>query len=256
MSPIQENSQSCHETPCFRSLQRKGAEAWLDSIPTSTKFALNAANFCLATRLRLGCDMPLATALDSCECSQSLDSKGYHLLTCKHGGGPIWTHGSIVNVWANCLSDLHVTHKTVPRDLYDCNHCRPDIVSFNPQSGTDVEWDISLANPWNGDILSLASKEDGAAADRREQQKVTKYGQQFDILGNSSTCIPAVFEHFSRWGVRDLSTLSVNEDGQNNSTDFIAYWRRCISVSLHQCNARVITRKLSTLAQCKATFTI
>ena len=193
--------------------------------------------------------MPLAAALDSCECGQSLGSKGYHLLTCKHGGGPIWTHDSSVNVWANCLSDLHITHKTKPRALYDGNHCLPNIVYFNPQSGTDVELDISLAHPWNGDILSLASKENGAAAARR-QQKVTKYGQQFDILGNSSTCIPVVFEHFGRWGgraqslLRDLSTLSVNKDGQNNSTDFIVYWRRCISVALQQCNARVITRKL------------
>ena len=69
---------------------------------------------------------------------------------------------------------------------------------FNPQSGTDVELDISLTHPWNGDILSLTSKEDGAAAAQREQQKVTKYGHQFDILGNSSTCTPVVFEHFGR----------------------------------------------------------
>ena len=176
VSSIQENSHSCHEASRFRSLQGKGAEAWPNSITTSTKFALHAA-FCLATCLRLECDMPLAAALDTCESSQSLDSKGYHLLTCKHRGGPIWTHGSIVNVWANSLSDLHITHKTKPKDLYDGNHCRPDIVYFNPQSGTDVELDISLAHPWNGDILSLASKKDVAAAARREQQKVTKYGQ-------------------------------------------------------------------------------
>ena len=87
---------------------------------------------------------------------------------------------------------------------------------------------------------------------------MTKYGQQFDTFGNSSTCIPVVFEHFGRWGgraqslLRDLSTLSVNEDGQNNSTDFIAYWRHCIFVALQRCNARVITRKLSRLAQCNS----
>ena len=157
----------------------------MSPIPTSTKFALNAADFRLATCLRLGCDMPLAAALDSCECGQSLDSKGYHLLTCKLGGGPIWTHGSIVNVWTNCLSDLHITHTTEPSDLYDGNYCRPDIVYFNLQSGNDAELDISLAHPWNGDILSLAFKKDCVAAARREQQKVTKYDVQFKIFGNS-----------------------------------------------------------------------
>ena len=172
ISSIQENSQSCHEASRFMSLQGKGAETWLDSIPTSTKFALNVADFCVATRLKLGCDMPLAAALDSCECRQSLNSKGYHLLTCKHGGGLIWTHGSIVNVWANCLGHLHTTHKTESKNLYDCNNCQPDIVYFNPQSGTDVELDISLVHLWNGDMLSLASKQDGAP--RRWLQKVTK----------------------------------------------------------------------------------
>ena len=100
-------------------------------------------------------------------------------------------------MWANCLSNLHVTHKTEPKDLYDGNHCRPDIVYFNLQSGTDVELDISLAHPWNGDILSLSSKEDGATAARRERQKVTRNGQECDIFRNSSTCIPVVFEHWS-----------------------------------------------------------
>ena len=98
VSSIQENFQSCHEASRFRSVQAKEAGAWLDSIPTSTKFALNAADFCLATRLRFGCDMPLAAAIDSCEYRQSLDSKGYHLLTCKDGSGPIWAHDSILNV--------------------------------------------------------------------------------------------------------------------------------------------------------------
>ena len=63
MSSIQENSQSCHEASRFRSLQGKGAGTWLDSIPTSTKFALNAADFCLATRLSWGVTCPLLQLL-------------------------------------------------------------------------------------------------------------------------------------------------------------------------------------------------
>ena len=135
--------------------QGKGAGAWLDSIPTSTKFALNAADFCLASCLRLGCNMPLAAALDSCECGQLLDSKGYHLLTCKHKGGPIWTHGSIVNMWANCLSNLHITHKTKPRDLYDGNHCRPDIVYSTLNLTPTLNWIFRL--PILGMVTSYRS---------------------------------------------------------------------------------------------------
>ena len=50
--------------------------------------------------------------------------------------------------------------------MYDGNHCRPDIVYFNSQSGTEVQLHISFAHPWNAEILSLASKEDAAAAAR------------------------------------------------------------------------------------------
>ena len=115
--------------------------------------------------------------------------------------------------------------------------------------------DISIAHPWNGDVISNASRENGAAAVRREQQKAMKYSHQFDIFGNPSKCIPAVFEHYGRWGLKaqqllyDLSLLSFDEDGQKNGRDFMTYWRWCLSVALQRCNARVITRKLSSLAK-------
>ena len=193
VSSIQENSNTPRQTARFRSLQGKGAGAWLQSVPTSSKFALKHGDFCLASRLRLGCDMLLASAFDKCNCGQPNDREGYHLLTCKHGGGPIWTHGTIVSVWSDCLRNLSITHRTEPRELYDGNQCRPDIVYFDAQTGCDIEMDISIAHPWNGDVISNASREDGAAAVRREQQKAMKYSHQFDIFGNPSNCIPVVF---------------------------------------------------------------
>ena len=111
---------------------------------------------------------------------------------------------------------------------------------FNPQSGTDVELDILLAHPWNGDILSLASKEDGAAAARREQQKVTKYGQQFDIFGNSSTCIPVVFKHLVV-GVEDLRVYYVvYQPFQSTKMDRTTALLHCILAVLYfRCIATV-----------------
>ena len=45
---------------------RFSAGAWLDAIPVSSKFALKPGNFCLATRMRLGCAMPLHSVTKSC----------------------------------------------------------------------------------------------------------------------------------------------------------------------------------------------
>ena len=70
--------------------------AWLQSVPTSSKFALKHGDFCLASRLRLGCDMPLASAFDKCNCGQPNDREGYHLLICKHGGGPFGPMGLLL----------------------------------------------------------------------------------------------------------------------------------------------------------------
>ena len=85
----------------LRSLQGKGAGAWLNSLPSSKKLELSPGNFILAASLRLGLAMPLPHWADNCECRKKLDPEGYHLLTCKVGGGPTTTwsqHGLIVSV--------------------------------------------------------------------------------------------------------------------------------------------------------------
>ena len=39
--------------------------------------------------------MPLASG--QCDCGEELDSDGYHLITCKTGGGPVISHNNIVS---------------------------------------------------------------------------------------------------------------------------------------------------------------
>ena len=44
--------------------------------------------------------MPFSSWSNSCECGKSLesDTDEYHLLTCNTGGGPVYTHNSIVRI--------------------------------------------------------------------------------------------------------------------------------------------------------------
>ena len=72
------NPQSQRSSARFRSLQGVGADAWLDSIPLSTKIALKPGEFCLATRLRLGCEMLLGSVISTCDCGKDVDGDGYH----------------------------------------------------------------------------------------------------------------------------------------------------------------------------------
>ena len=61
-----------------------------DSHSTLVNFAWRA--------VRLGLAIIVSKWVESCNCNASLDDSGYHLLTCKTEGGPIWSHESIAGV--------------------------------------------------------------------------------------------------------------------------------------------------------------
>ena len=111
----------------------------------------------------MGCDI-LASVVEKYEYGRNIDREGFHLLTCKSGGGPIWSHNSIVSAWCDYLQEVNTTYRREPRDLYDGTNSRPDIIAFDSKNGRDLELDISVAHPWNADILLRAAEEDGEAA--------------------------------------------------------------------------------------------
>ena len=102
-----ENATSLQDGARLRSLQGKGAGSWLSAIPTSGKFALKPSEFWLAAYLRLGLPSPFCDNIQTCDCGRATgDSSGYYQITCKTGGGPVWSHDSIMSVWSESLNDL------------------------------------------------------------------------------------------------------------------------------------------------------
>ena len=71
----------------IRSTQGRCAGAWLDTVPTDEKYSLQPNEYRIASFLRLGLPLPFTDFISECECRQQLDDSGYHLLTCKLGGG-------------------------------------------------------------------------------------------------------------------------------------------------------------------------
>ena len=104
----------------------------------------------------------------------------------------MWTHDSMMSVWSECLSSVHLPHKCEPRDRYTHSDNRRDILVY--------ELGVALAHPWASDILPHAATTGGSAAMRREQIKENKHAQERLPGGYSSTFVPLVFEHFGRWG--------------------------------------------------------
>ena len=143
--------------------------------------------------------MPGNNWIMQCECGKDVDREGYHLLTCKVGGGPVWEHNMILSGWGECLEELQICHHKEPRNRYAESE-GPDIVFFDLESGHDVELDISLAHPWSLDTIRQAGQEDGYAALKREGKKMEKYGHEVLLCGSKPDLIPLVFEHFGHWG--------------------------------------------------------
>ena len=100
--------------------------------------------------------MPLHSVTKSCECGKDIDGHGYHLITCKTGGGPVWTHETVANICSDCLKHLHITHQREPRNRYSNSDDRPDIIAFDADSGCDIELDISIAHAPLGGTYSFA----------------------------------------------------------------------------------------------------
>ena len=191
--------------------------------------------------------------LSSCQCGEVLDDSGYHLLTCQVGGGPVWSHESIANVWADCLSELHIPHRREPRHRYSNSDNRPDIIALDTSSGMSIDLDISLAHPWSSEVFPSSSKVDGLASKQREEKKKIKYQDERLPTGNQIIFKPLVIEHFGRWGdegdqyLRSLGSQSFDKNGWRNSAQFMDHWRKRFSIQLQLCNATVIQRQMSSL---------
>ena len=181
---------------------------WLGSIPTSDKNALKPSEFCLASCLRIGQPLSYSKWITECHCGTEIDEYGYHLLTCKYGGGLVREHNSILSTRSDCLSELQIGHQTEPRNRYTDTEDRPDIVMFDLETGRNEELDISLAHPWSKDAVKKAAKENGCAATTREKRKRVKYNQE-RLPGESCPYFtPVVFEHFGLWGVEAEKLLN------------------------------------------------
>ena len=166
-----ENANSFRDAARFHSRQSKGTGSWLSAIPTSGNLALKPSEFRLMAYLRLELPLSLCDNIQKCDCGRATgDSSGYHQITCKTRGGPVWSHDSIMSVCSECPNDLKIQHKKEPKDKYATSDSRPDIAAFDTGIGSNVELDIALAHLWSSDIFPTSVTMKGTAAARREHR--------------------------------------------------------------------------------------
>ena len=167
----------------------------------SEKFALSPSKVTLATLMRLGLPIHYPECINKCDCRRPSeihgeDVNGFHLITCKTGCGQVWTHDSMMSVWSECLSSLHLPHKCELRYRYMNSNNRPDILVADSETDSNIELDVALARLWAADISSHASTTAGSAAVRRKELKLSKYEEKKLPGGYSSSVVPLHFDHF------------------------------------------------------------
>ena len=138
------------------------------------------------------------------------------------GGGPVWSHNSVVLCWSECLSSLQCQHQIQPKHGYTTFNNRADIVVYDSTCGGNVELDVALAYLWSQDILRSATTMDGAASSRREDIKHSKYSKEQLPEAYTPTLIPLDFQHFVGW--EEASTF-LNKLCKLYR-DFKTHWRR------------------------------
>eukprot|EP00118_Oscarella_pearsei_P022296 m.255021 g.255021 ORF g.255021 m.255021 type:complete len:257 (+) comp40390_c0_seq2:157-927(+) len=217
-------------------LRWKHSGRWLEAVPTSSMLAMDPCVFRLAASVRLGCPLAFTACFPQCECGKPIDILGYHALTCKHGGGPVFAHNKIVSGWMSCIRDAGLTCEPEPRGQYLNNDDRPDIKASGIGSGVVYELDVSLAHPWASEVAQRAAVQDGAAAAVRDAKKRDKYQSNRRPAGVNATFIPLVFEHFGRWGdgaekfLGKLGSAVEIAEGKTKKAEFLCYWRRRLSL--------------------------
>lgn len=179
------------------------------------------------------------------------DDQGYHLITCKLGGGPSWTRESMKSRWSQCLRELQLSHRQEPVHQYSDNEKREtQHHSFDRGSGSKVELDVSLAHP-----LLKASTEAGYTETREKTKKDDKYGNELRLGPITPSFVPLVQEHVDRWGekaekyVNLLVKHSRDEEDCANTAALKILWRQRFSVLLQQCNAIMMMKKLLRISE-------
>ena len=80
----------------------------LEAIPCLQNFSFTNAQICTAAFMRLGVSLPQLSNVKKCvnQCGKDIDQKGYHLLTCKFGGGPIRRHDHFLDSYYDMLRSV------------------------------------------------------------------------------------------------------------------------------------------------------
>ena len=107
--------------------------------------------------------------------------KGIHGLSCKYSAGRHTRHGTINDIIQKALCTAGLQAVREPSGLNRGDGKRPDGMTRVPWSqGKALIWDVTVVDTLARSHVALTSKNAGAAADKAEETKRTKYASLLD----------------------------------------------------------------------------
>ena len=217
-------------------------------------------NLQFKTALRWRLFQPITTP-KSCECSKTnrIDPHYQHIISgCPKEGTRIALHDQIKDTIASIYKYCGLITKREERHCFQAidpeNDQRPDISILNPPNGENQQiLDIAIVGPLPGSqkgILSITasqSRQPGIYAERRDQQKITKYHNCSQ--DNNLQFIPFVIESSGRFGtaafqhLQQVAKYGAEQRGCAQS-QMLYYLRKRISCALHKSIANHINKRL------------
>ena len=80
-------------------------------------------------------------------------------------------------------------HRREPRHRYSNSNDRPDIVTFDPDKGCNVELNIALAHPWSSNIFQGHLSQMGCCRNMRREEE-GKYAKEIYQVDQQSVTFP------------------------------------------------------------------
>ena len=229
----------------LRTVSGENAGAAFNCLPSTTlRLALPPAHFRVIVKWYLGLDV--YPAKHSCpRCGAVCDTKGYHALTCRHGGDLGVRHNALRNIVLMAAHKAAMGPRAEQRILPGSNARPADLLL--PVDESLVACDFAVTHPHQPAYVNLladpANPVNAAAEEYARTQKTAKYAPAVEAEGYIFR--PVVCDAWGNWTAGALQTFhavalhSSFRDGQRP-----AVHRRCLlqrlSVALFVSNARAL----------------
>jgi hypothetical protein len=245
----------------FISVSKPYTGLWLLACPKSAPTTFSTAEFQMAARLRLGCEISNAPKKCNCKRKPVLDKLATHLLCCPLSG-LIRRHDAIQSDILALAKSAGNQASVVCKDVLVLNtvgdNRRGDMIL--PQLGPgekNVLGDFTITCPTASSYVEATRRDPESSIKRANDKKNTKYKDAAEAL--DIKFMPLALECYGAFSKDFLSLIhtlcekraTIAGTSKNNITQ---YWFRRLSCTLQKGNARAISKRILEITQATATL--